>query len=149
MKIAHVAPDLGLTPQLSPEDLPEVAAAGFRSVVNNRPDQEEPGQPSSGELRIAAERCGLAYRHIPVTAGQIGDPEVAAFEHALRQMPKPLLAFCRTGTRAASLWALVEARRYDVDAIIAAAESAGYSLESLRPRLKAIAAESDANQAAR
>jgi len=139
MKIAHVVSDLAFAPQLKPEEIQQVAAAGFKGIVNNRPDNEEPGQPSSAEIQAAAQRCGLRYVHIPVVPGRIGDGDVAAFEQAMHELPGPLLAFCRSGMRAASLWALAEAKRNRADEIIAAAAAAGYDLQGLRPRLAAAA----------
>ena len=140
MKIVHITPDLGLTAQLRPDEIAGVAAAGYRTLINARPDAEEPGQPASAELAAAAERCGLAYRHIPITPGQIGDSQVADFHSALVDLPDPVLAFCRTGTRAASLWALGHAPNSDPEALIAAAAAAGYDIASLLPRLTALRA---------
>jgi uncharacterized protein (TIGR01244 family) len=89
--------------QLYPDDIEAVVAAGIELVVNNRPDGEEAGQPSSAEIERAALAAGLRYRHIPV-AGAITPDQVAAMAAAMDE--GKLLAFCRTGTRSTLLWAV-------------------------------------------
>ena len=112
------------------------AAAGFRTVINNRPDCEEPGQPSSESIAQAAREVGLDYVHIPVVPGQIGASDVDKFAGALDQHEGPVLAFCRTGTRSTMLWALSQAGQRSADEIIATAKEAGYDIEALRPKLE-------------
>ena len=126
---------ISVAPQIEPSDMRGLAQAGFRSVISNRPDGEEPGQPSWSEIAQAAREAGLEARHIPVVPGAIGDEDVTSFADALGQMPQPVLAFCRTGTRSATLWALSSADDMSPDAVISAAARAGYDLSSLRPRL--------------
>jgi uncharacterized protein (TIGR01244 family) len=89
--------------QLTVGDVDEAAALGIRLIVNNRPDGEEPGQPSSAEIEAAARAAGLDYRHIPI-AGGLAPDKIEAMAEALDQ--GPVLAFCRTGTRSTFLWAL-------------------------------------------
>lgn len=89
--------------QLRPDDMDAVVAAGVALVVNNRPDGEEPGQPTSAEIEAAARAAGLDYRHIPVSGG-IGPDQVAAMAVAMEE--GKLLAFCRSGQRSTLLWAL-------------------------------------------
>ena len=93
-------------------------------------------QPASASLAEAAARLGIAYRHVPVISGKVTDGDVAAFSAALDELEGPVLAFCRTGTRSTTLWALSEAWHRDPDAILKTAAAAGYNLESLRPRLE-------------
>jgi len=126
---------LSTSPQITPEEVAIVAAAGFRAIISNRPDGEEPGQPSAADMKAAAERHGLAFRHIPVTGGGIGPDDVAAMAEALDTLPRPVFGFCRSGTRTAMLWALAKAPSSDPDTLIAAARDAGYDLSGLRPRL--------------
>ena len=111
-------------------------AQGFKSLINNRPDGEAERQPTSASLAEAAARLGIAYRHLPVISGKVTDGDVASFSAALDELEGPVLAFCRTGTRSTTLWALSEARHRDPDAILKTAAAAGYNLESLRPRLE-------------
>ena len=94
--------------QIRPDEMEAVAAAGVALIVNNRPDGEEPGQPTSAEIERAALAAGLRYRHIPV-AGGIGPDEVAAMAAAMDE--GKLLAFCRSGTRSTLLWAMAARAR--------------------------------------
>ncbi|MDE2148104.1 MAG: TIGR01244 family phosphatase [Burkholderiales bacterium] len=100
-----IAADVCVAPQLMPEAMAEAARAGFRSVVNNRPDFEHgPDQPTSAELEAAALAAGLQYRHLPVDGGWQSPEEIAAFAALLRELPRPLLAFCRSGARSTRLY---------------------------------------------
>jgi len=104
MQITQLTPALAVSSQIRPGDLAEIAARGFRTLVNNRPDGEEPGQPTNLELREAAERAGLTYHHIPVVAGQMSDEDAAAFGRIVNSHQTPVLAFCRSGHRSRVLW---------------------------------------------
>lgn len=137
MPIRQLTDKVSVAPQLRSEDLEAVAAAGFHSVINNRPDQEADDQPESAALAAAAARHGLAYRHIPVVPGQYDTASIDAMARAIDEMPPPVLAFCRTGTRSTSLWALQAARHADADELLRIAGEAGYDLTGLLPRLRA------------
>ena len=139
MDIRPLDEALSASPQIAPEDLPAIAAQGFRSVISNRPDGEEPGQPSTEDLRHAAEAAGLAFAHVPVVGGAISDQDVADFREALADLPQPVFGFCRTGTRTTTLWALANAGAQTPENLIARAKSAGYDLGALRPRLEGAA----------
>ena len=139
MDIRPLDEALSASPQIAPEDLPAIAAQGFRSVISNRPDDEEPGQPSAEALRQAAEAAGLAFAHVPVVGGAISDQDVADFREALADLPQPVFGFCRTGTRTTTLWALANVASISADDLIARAKSAGYDLGALRPRLEGAA----------
>lgn len=91
----------GLTvrPQVSPADMAEVAAAGFRAVICNRPDGEGADQPTFEEIQKAAAAAGMEARYQPVTSGMVRDEDAAEFGKVLAELPKPVLAYCRTGTR--------------------------------------------------
>lgn len=116
--------------QLTVGDVDEAAAAGIRLIVNNRPDGEEPGQPSSAQIEAATRAAGLDYRHIPIAAG-FPPERVEAMARALEQ--GPVLAFCRSGTRSTYLWALARAERGAPAAeSVAAAAAAGYDLGPIR-----------------
>lgn len=118
-----------------PDKLAELAPK-FRTIINNRPDSEEPGQPSSAEIEAEARRLGCDYFHIPVVPGKITDEQVAAFGKAINSEKKPVLAFCRSGQRAATLWALSQVGKRSVDNILKAAAAAGHDLSALRPKLE-------------
>jgi sulfide:quinone oxidoreductase len=135
MKIAKLTPFLAVSPQIAEADLGALAAQGFRAVINNRPDGEAEDQPGSAALAAAAGRVGLEYRHVPVVSGKITDDDVAKFARVLDEVKGPVLAFCRTGTRSTTLWALAEARHLDPEAILATAAEAGYDLAALKARL--------------
>ncbi len=104
MELTRLDATLSVSPQIRPEELEEILRQGFRMVINNRPDGEEPGQPTSAEMRAAASRLGLGYRHIPVAPAGFGPQEASAFSSALREAGGPVLAFCRTGARSTKLW---------------------------------------------
>lgn len=135
MDIRKISPGLSVAPQINIQDLGVLAGKGYRGIVNNRPDFEDDEQPSSEEIKQVATELGLAYRHLPVVAGQIADSDISGFKAAMDEMEGPLLAYCRTGTRAATLWALTEAGHLSTDAILATAEDAGYDLKGLIGRL--------------
>jgi uncharacterized protein (TIGR01244 family) len=132
--------DIAVCAFVPPERLAELAPR-FRTVINTRPDAEQPGQPSSAEIETEARRLGLDYVHIPVVPGQISEAQVAQFNKTLRTGKGPVLAFCRTGTRAVTLWALGQVGAWSPDEILRAAAAAGYDLSALKPRLEEKAAE--------
>jgi uncharacterized protein (TIGR01244 family) len=100
-----VADDICVAAQLSPEAMAEAAALGFKSVINNRPDFEHgPGQPTAAEVGAAAQAAGLQYRHLPVDGGYQSPEEIAAFAKLMAELPRPLLAFCRSGARSTRLY---------------------------------------------
>ena len=135
-KFIRVTPNLAVAPQLSAEDFAAAAAAGFRTIINNRPDGEAPGQISSTAARVAAEAEGLAYVNLPF-AGPPTPELITAMAAALAGADRPVLAYCRSGTRSISLWALAAVRSGALgpDDALAAARTAGYDLTGLAPRL--------------
>lgn len=104
MDLIHLGPTFAVSPQIQPADIGRLAAAGFKGIINNRPDGEEPDQTRSDELEAEARRHGLLYRHIPVVPGQATDADARAFAAVLNEAAGPVLGFCRTGKRAAALW---------------------------------------------
>ena len=145
MQPAKLTRNLSVSPQLTEKDLEAAAAAGFTSIINNRPDGEAPDQPRSEDLAATAQSLGLAYRHIPVVPGQFSADQIEAFKTALADTAGPALAFCRTGTRSTTLWALAAARHLAPDAILATTSAAGYNLEQLRPQIEAVSAKRSAS----
>jgi uncharacterized protein (TIGR01244 family) len=116
--------------QVRPE---EVAGLGVAMLINNRPDGEEPDQPTSAQMEAAARAAGIDYRHIPI-AGGFSPDQVEAMADALDQ--GPTLAFCRSGTRSTYLWALARASRGAPAAELAErAAAAGYDLGPILPYL--------------
>ena len=137
MEIHQLTPFLSVSPQISAADVGLAAAKGFKSIICNRPEHESQDQPDMAEIRAAAERHGLAWHYQPVISGQITDADVEQFQTLMNQLQGPVLAFCRTGTRCCTLWALSEAHHLDADAILTAASQAGYDLSAQRDRLQA------------
>ena len=110
LPVREVADSVFVAPQLSPADMAEAARAGFRSVINNRPDLEGgPEQPASADIAAAAAAAGLEYHHLPVSPGHQSPEEVVAFAALMVDMPRPVLAFCRSGARSTRLFTLAQA----------------------------------------
>ena len=119
--------------QIQPEDIATAAAQGVKMIINNRPDDEQAGQPSAATIGAAAEAAGLGYAHIPVDHSGFSREQVDAMTAALAR-PGPALAFCRSGTRSTYLWALARgAAGDDFAEITAKAANAGYDVSGLQP----------------
>jgi uncharacterized protein (TIGR01244 family) len=119
--------------QITPEDVADAAAQGFTTIVNNRPEEEEPGQPTGDAIREAAREAGVAYVAIPITHAGFSVPQVDAMRKALGEAKGPVLAFCRSGTRSTLLWALASAADgEDADVLARKAASAGYDVSPVR-----------------
>ena len=105
LPIRPVGPDVCVAPQLTPEAMAEAARAGFRSIINNRPDFEHgPQQPTNAVIEAAARAAGLEYRFLPVDSAHQSPEEIAAFARLLKELPRPILAFCRSGARSTRLY---------------------------------------------
>jgi uncharacterized protein (TIGR01244 family) len=97
--------EVSVAPQMGPEDVAQIAAAGFRSVVNNRPDFEHgPDQPAGSAIEAAVRAAGLEYRHLPVAGGYQTPEQIQAMAALLAELPKPVLMFCRSGARSTNLY---------------------------------------------
>ena len=137
--IRKIDEQISVAPQIAPEDVVAFADAGFKAIVNNRPEGEELGQPTGASIRAAAEAAGLAYAEIPVTHAGFSATQVEAMAKALEGAGGPVLAYCRSGTRSCNLWALAEASRGgDPDTLTAKAAGAGYDISGIRPLLDAL-----------
>lgn len=139
MPAVKVSEELSITPQFDPEEIPRLREQGFRSIVSARPDEEEQGQPSADEMQRAAEAAGMRFAHVPVVPGKITDADVEAFAKQWEELPKPVVGFCKSGTRAVSLWALAHAGDMPADEMIARAKAAGCDISGLKERLEAAA----------
>jgi uncharacterized protein (TIGR01244 family) len=139
--IRRIDDHVSVAPQISPEEVAAVAQAGYVEIVNNRPDDEEGGQPSGAEIARACEAAGIAYRAIPVSHAGFSGAQVDAMAAALTSAGGPVLAYCRSGTRSAHLWALARARMGDDPAqLTAQAAAAGYDIGGIRAMLDTLAA---------
>ena len=139
--IRPINDSVAVAPQITPEDIAAIKAAGYVAIVNNRPDDEEAGQPSGEAIRAAAQAAGLAYTAIPVTQAGFSHAQLDAMAQALFAADGPVLAFCRSGTRSCNLWALAAAKAgRNPDLLTAQAAAAGYDLSGIRPMLDTLAA---------
>ena len=104
MNMTSLNSQLSVRPQVLPHEVPQLAAAGIKGIINNRPDNEAPDQPASAEIEAEARRHGLSYWHIPIVPGQATEADARAFAEALQQAEGPVVAFCRTGNRSTGLF---------------------------------------------
>lgn len=135
MKLANVTETFSVAPQVRPQDMRALADAGYRTVICNRPDGEEPGQPTAAAIGEAADAAGIAFHHIPVSGGVFPPDAVEAFNRVRGEANGKVLAYCRTGTRSIMLDALANTDRSSADVRIERARQAGYDLSAMRERL--------------
>lgn len=127
-------------PQITLDDVAAIKAAGFGFIVNNRPDGESADQTPGDDIEAAALDAGLGYCAIPIDQSGFTVEQVAALS-ALMVSPRPILAYCRSGTRSTNLWALASASRgVNIEEIIDVALGAGYDVRALRPAMEQLAA---------
>ena len=131
MELKRINDDVSVAPQISPDDMPAIKAAGFAAVINNRPDGEAPDQPTSATMQAAAEAAGLAYHYIPLGRDGVSPAMVEETGAAFEGSDGPVLAFCRSGTRSTTLWALSQAGKMPAQEIVAQAAHAGYDMSHL------------------
>ncbi|WP_158968348.1 bifunctional protein tyrosine phosphatase family protein/NAD(P)/FAD-dependent oxidoreductase [Chachezhania sediminis] len=135
MEIRSITSDLSVSPQIAAGDIAALKDRGFRAIICNRPDGEGADQPSVEEIETAAREAGLEVRYVPVTAGMVRDEDTAAFADALQALPGPVLAYCRTGTRSATLWSLMQANQLPLSEILARTKAAGYDMNGVARRI--------------
>ena len=131
MELKRINDRVSVSPQVRPEDMPALKAAGFVAIVNNRPDGEASDQPSGSEIQEAAEAAGLAYHFIPLGREGVSPGMVEETRTVLEGSDGPVLCYCRSGTRSTTLWALSQAQNMPADEIISAAANAGYDVSHL------------------
>ncbi len=131
MDLKRINEHISVSPQINPVDLVAIKAAGFVTVINNRPDGESPDQPSSAQMQAAAEAAGLAYHYIPLGRDGVSPDMVAETEAVLEGSNGPVFAYCRSGTRSTTLWALSQAGKLPAQEIVSAAAHAGYDMSHL------------------
>jgi len=141
MDIRRIDDRISVSPQITADDMGLLKAQGFTTIVNNRPDGEEAGQPGGDAIAAAAAAAGLAYHAIPITHAGFSHPQLDAMAAVLADADGPILAYCRSGTRSCNLWALASAKQGADPAELAdKAAGAGYDLSGMRPTLEALAA---------
>lgn len=138
MDLREISPDLAVSGQIQPQDLAELAAQGFRVVINNRPDAEVGAGEDGEAMQAAALAAGLEYRAIPFVPGQITPDMVQAHADALA-LPGRKIAYCRSGNRSTVLWALSRAGEVPTDELLETAARAGYDLSGVRPLIEQLA----------
>lgn len=143
MQCRHLTSKFAVSAQITMSEVPEIAKLGFKTIINNRPDDEAEDQPSSAQLAEAAHKEGIEYHHQPVISGNITDQDVDTFAQLLDKIDGPVFAFCRTGTRSSVLWALSQVGVLETDEILSRCQQAGYDLSKIRPRMETRAGTSD------
>jgi uncharacterized protein (TIGR01244 family) len=127
-----LAPGLAAAGALSAADIEALAAAGTKTIVNNRPDNEDPGQLSADEARRLCAAHGIAYHHIPFVGATLTKTDIDAFEAVLGSAPQPIVAHCRSGTRSTMIWALTRMRAgEDPAALVALGARNGVDIAAL------------------
>jgi uncharacterized protein (TIGR01244 family) len=104
MNIVKLTENLAVSAQISLDEVEQIAAAGYKVLINNRPDGEDSHQPAGALIATAAEAAGMEYHHIPITAASFPGPDLEAITDLFDDPSRPVLAFCRSGTRCANLW---------------------------------------------
>lgn len=135
MDLKQITEKTAVSPQITPQDMTAIKEAGFRAIICNRPDGEGVDQPSFEEIEAAAKKVGLEAAYVPVTSGKVRDEDVESFGAALKDLPRPVLAYCRTGTRSATLWSLHESKKRPMHEILAATKAAGYDMNGVARRI--------------
>lgn len=133
MDLRQLTPALSVSPQIHPSDVEELARAGFRVLINNRPDDEVGADEDSVAMRQAATDAGLAYHHIPFHPGRVTADMVRDFKAAAAE--GPAMAYCRSGNRSTVLWALSQSGERPAQEIVGTAAAAGYDVSSIASML--------------
>jgi len=139
IKITQITPGFAVTGALLPDQIAEVAALGFKSIVSNLPDGESPRHPSSAEEAQLAAKAGLGFRHIPVTKAEALSERVAEdMREALGGLEGPVLAHCASGLRSGLAWAAAAALSEPAARVVTTAVAAGIRLEPILDDLHAL-----------
>jgi uncharacterized protein (TIGR01244 family) len=139
MDIRAITPDYAVSPQIEPGDLAAIKAAGYVTVIDNRPDGEIPPHLHTAAMRQAAEALGLRFVVNPVIGGALTMQNVTAQAAAMADSVGPVLAYCASGNRSSIVWALANAGKRPVDELVGLPARFGYQLEHLRPQIDALA----------
>ncbi len=141
MDIRKLTDDLSVTGQISAADVAALKQAGFATIMCNRPENETPDQPAFDSIVEAARKWDMSVASVPVTNGAFGPDEARRFAQDLAKLPKPAIAFCRSGMRSTTLWVMSQAMAHDdetqVRAAVQAALDAGFDMRPVAPQLAA------------
>ena len=135
MEIKRIDDDISVAPQIVASDLSVIAEAGFKTVICNRPDGESEDQQAYAEIETAAQAAGLSIIFQPVLSDKVTDEDGVEFGKLLDTATKPVLAYCRTGTRCTVLWCLSRSGKLPVSEILGKASAAGYDMNGFVARL--------------
>ena len=139
MDIRPLTPSYAVSPQIEIGDLPAIKAAGFQTVINNRPDGEIPPHLHTAEMRRAATDLGLVFVANPVIGGALTMENVTLQAQAMAAATGPVFAYCASGNRCSVVWALAMAGRMPTEELITRPARHGYALEGLRAQIDALA----------
>ncbi|MCB9942292.1 MAG: TIGR01244 family phosphatase [Geminicoccaceae bacterium] len=135
MQLKQIDDRISVSAQIMERDLAELADRGFRSVICNRPDGETGDQPNFDEIARAAKEAGVEARYLPVVSGKVSDEDARSFGRLMSELPGPILAYCRTGTRSATLWSLSQAGKLPMSDILSKTAAAGYDMKGVVRRI--------------
>jgi uncharacterized protein (TIGR01244 family) len=139
MDIRALTPTYAVSPQIDPADLPELKAAGFTTIIDNRPDGEIPFDLQAAQMKMAAEALGLTFVTNPLIPGAFTPDNIALQSATLAAAPGPVFAYCASGNRCSIVWAMMNAGQMPTDDLIGIPARFGYRLDHLRPTLDALA----------
>lgn len=139
MDIRHLTPAYAVSPQITPEDVPALRAAGFAAVICNRPDAENPDGLRAADLRAAVEAAGMEFIENPLIPGAFTPENIAVQARVQDDTAGPVFAYCASGNRSSIAWAMTQAGRIPTEELIARAARWGYNLEPFRARLDDLA----------
>ena len=135
MDLRKITEDFTVSPQIEATDIPAIVAAGFRSILCNRPDGESPDQCCFDDVSQAALEAGLEVRSVPIVSGMVRPEDLKAFDAALDEMPRPVLAYCRSGTRCTMLWTIAQYGQREPEDILTLTGQAGYDMSGILRQL--------------
>ncbi len=139
MNVKNISDKISVTSQISCDDIKQIKRQGFKTIICNRPDAESSDQTDAEELAKAADELDIEFIYMPITPNNFSEQDISDFGAALNNTEHPILAYCRTGTRSTTLWALSQAGVRSTEDIIIKAANAGYDLSPLSPRLEQLA----------
>ena len=139
MQINTLSDDYSVSPQIDVSDVPSIVQAGFKSVICNRPDQENPEPRQTGAIKAAVQAAGMEFAENVFDPSSFGPDKMEQQAELLAQLPSPVFAYCASGNRCTVVWAFAQAGRIATDHILDATSRAGYQLAHLRPQLEILA----------
>ena len=135
MQLRPLTDQITLADQLTEADLVEIVAAGFKTVICNRPDEEGEAHLSASDAQSMLEANGVDFHYLPVNGAAITDQDAANHNALLASASAPVLTYCRTGTRCAKLWALGQSGQADADSLVSKVADTGLNIADIRDRL--------------